>query len=230
MRLNHLFPLTPFCRASSIFSVHTPCLALCLIHMSSSPCLSVAGTDGEIASRRPSFEASAFLPPLAPPALPGFNATTAALTPVRELAPSCPDRSAVFTVRPLPDIPSPITLTSPITPSESRGVWMPLLCAASWLRPMEAGSPVGSGRIVFICITVCLILSIAFHPASRRRSYFKFSDGHRHRLAGVFHSGGLYCSTAHLQSGCAARWWESWDREGAGVLAGSRDRGVPVEQ
>jgi hypothetical protein len=62
---------------------------------------------------------SAFLPPLAPPALPGFNATMAALTSAECCAPSglttpCPGSSPAFTALPFPD------LLPPTTPQTSR--------------------------------------------------------------------------------------------------------------
>src|SRR5438093_2696247 len=48
IRLNHLFPLTPVSRATSIFSLQTPRLALWRCHRSSPPCL-----EGEILDLTP---------------------------------------------------------------------------------------------------------------------------------------------------------------------------------
>lgn len=42
--------------------------------------------------------------------------------------------------------------------------------------------------------------SVALHPASRRRSYFKFSSGTRFPMAEVFHLGGSWRFTAHSRA------------------------------
>jgi len=115
-----------------------------------------------------------FLPPLAPPALPGFDATMATLTPAESPLPEvCPDRSPVVTSLPFPDILPPTTLTAPRPASASRG-------ARSWLRPSPAGSPLCLRLFVFTFVAVYPVLSVALHPASWRRSYFKFPvrNGH----------------------------------------------------
>ena len=148
-----------------------------------------------------------FLPPFAPPvvtrlrsAVPDFPAsvfprlacaTMPALTSAGSLAASCPGRSPTFTPTPLPDILPPTTRTSPTTANASLHRWPSLV--ATGLRHFLAGSPICSGRIVFIVFiifAVCQVPSIALHPASRRRSYFKFSARMRPKLAGVSHSGG----------------------------------------
>jgi len=43
---------------------------------------------------------------------------------------------------------------------------------------------------VFTFVVVCQVLFVALHPASRRRSYFKFSPRTRFQAAEVFHPGG----------------------------------------
>ena len=108
----------------------------------------------------------------------------------------------VFTPPPFPDILPPTTPTSPHTASACSR--MGLLPPAAGLRPSPAGSSVCCGRIVFTFVAVCQVLFVAPHPASRRRSYFKFSAGLRSRPAGVSHSRGVWRFTAHW-CGCLSR-------------------------
>ena len=94
----------------------------------------------------------------------------------------------VFTARSLPDIRPPTTPTFSTTGSVSPVV---IWCAnASGLRLSLAGSPFCCGRIVFTFVVVYQVLFVALHPASRRRSYFKFSPRTRFQMAEVFHLGG----------------------------------------
>ena len=114
-----------------------------------------------------------FLPPLAPPALPGFDATMATLTPAESPLPEvCPDRSPVVTSLPFPDILPPTTLTAPRPASASRG-------ARSWLRPSPAGSPLCLRLFVFTFVAVYPVLSVALHPASRRMQLLQVSSRER---------------------------------------------------
>jgi hypothetical protein len=118
-----------------------------------------------------------------------FIATMMALTPARHLLRGVlPHGSPVFTARSLPDIRPPTTPTFFTTGSVSPVV---IWCAnASGLRLSLAGSPFCCGRIVFTFVVVYQVLFVALHPASRRRSYFKFSPGTRFPMAEVFHLGG----------------------------------------
>ena len=138
----------------------------------------------------------ASLPPLAPPELPGLIATMAALTSAGCLSASCPGRSPAFTPHPFPGLPPPTTLASPHTASAALAV-----CGAAvpgdGLRPWLAGSPICLRRIVFTLVAAGLAPSDAPHPASRRRSFFRSSVGHRPRPVGVSHPEGLRCSAAH---------------------------------
>jgi hypothetical protein len=124
------------------------------------------------------LEESAFLPPFAPPALPGFFARMAALTPGEpHKSGTFLARSPVFTSQPFPDILPSTTSAAPPVASVSCDIW-------SWLRLSLAGSPFCSCRIMFICIAVYLVHSVALHPASRRRSYFLFSVRDRPNWSG----------------------------------------------
>ncbi len=116
-------------------------------------------------------------------------ATMMALTPARHLLKGVlPHGSPVFTARSLPDIRPPTTPTFSTTGSVSPVV---IWCAnASGLRLSLAGSPFCCGRIVFTFVVVYQVLFVALHPASRRRSYFKFSPRTRFQMAEVFHLGG----------------------------------------
>lgn len=52
---------------------------------------------------------------------------------------------------------------------------------------------------MFTLVMVCQVLSVAFPPASRRRSDFKSLSSSLHRMAEVFHLGGMCSFTAHDQ-------------------------------
>jgi hypothetical protein len=94
----------------------------------------------------------------------------------------------MFTARSLPDIRPPTTPTFSTTGSVSPVV---IWCAnASGLRLSLAGSPFCCGRIMFTFVVVYQVLFVGLHPASRRRSYFKFSPRTRFQMAEVFHLGG----------------------------------------
>ena len=120
----------------------------------------------------------------------------AALTPARQrFHVGLPRRYPVFTSLPFPDILPPTTPTSPKTSSVSRRPGLTFV--ASRLRQKPAGSSFCCGRIMFTFVAVYQVLFVALRPASRRRSYFKFSPGTRFPMAEVFHLGGLWRSTAH---------------------------------
>ena len=215
IRLNHLFPLTPCSRAASIFSLQTPRWALWRCHRSSPPGLSSPGTRGGGSSRRLSLEAFAFLPPFAPPvvtrlrsAVPGpfpasvfprlACATTAALTPAGRAVSraSCPGRPPAFTALSFPDLLPPTTRPYPArlcvaVPHRS------MSSRTSRLRRSLAGSSCWLCRIVFTFVAVDLVPSVAPHPASRRRGYFRFSSAQRQPMAGVSHPGRVRSSAAH---------------------------------
>ena len=140
-----------------------------------------------------------FLPPFAPSALPDFFATMLVLTPARlRFRAVLPRRSPVVTALPLPDILPPTTPTISRTGSASPRPGLLLLAAR--LRLSLAGSAFCCGRIVFTFVAVYQVLFVALHPASRRRSYFKFSSGTRFPMAEVFHLGGSWRFTAHSRA------------------------------
>ena len=60
-----------------------------------------------------------------------------------------------------------------------------------------------------LVVAVELVLSVASHPASRRRSYFKFSQAQRRPPAGVSHPRRGRCSTAHQRHLPGDRWAEA---------------------
>jgi hypothetical protein len=139
---------------------------------------------------------STFLHPFAPPALPGFLATTSALTPARwrdVQARSAPPRRAVprgpfstcaaqvsslHVSHPFRSLPSPTTSLPPmtaLTPNPS----------ASWascshrpgLRLSIAGSPVSTAESSSLALRTAPSPPVALHPASRRRSYGRLQAG-----------------------------------------------------
>jgi len=132
-------------------------------------------------------------------------ATMAALTSAgSRYAGSCPGRSPVVTACSLPDLPPPTTPPSPaglcvVVPHRSTP------SRASRVRPLPAGSSFWQCRIVFTFVAVDLVLSVALHPASRRRGYFKFSPAQRWQMAGVSHPGGACSFTAHERGRPARR-------------------------
>ena len=121
--------------------------------------------------------ASAFLRPLAPRALPRFDATMGALTPARL---SSPDRSPRFMYTAFVTIPSPTTRCTPAAafaryPSARRVSRF----RGFRLRHSSASSPVAPGRIEFVILRTGRSPPVASHPASRRRSYSRLQAGER---------------------------------------------------
>ena len=106
----HVPPFTPSSSAVSIRSVQTHGSVHDQRPRMSSACLAFAGTVADDCSLHPSFTYSTFLRPLAPPELPGFHATTAALTSARL---SADVQISLLHVHGLPTIPSPNTQCSP---------------------------------------------------------------------------------------------------------------------
>ena len=141
--------------------------------------------------------ASTFLRPLAPRPLRRFNATMGALTPAR-LSP--PRRSPRFMYTALATIPSPTTRCAPAAaftryPSARRVS----RCRGSRLRHSSAGSPDTPGRIEFVILRTGRSPPVAFHPASRRRGYFRLQAGERIPGADLHRSDHVH-SRAHRQA------------------------------
>ena len=121
---------------------------------------------------------SIFLHPFAPPALPGFFATTSALTPARgrglaassALLPT--RRSPCFT---LTDLPSPLPpTTDPLRWSLCHLPSAPLASPARagvWASPLDRRLARRYGRIEFLIVRMAGSPSVAPHPASWRRRY-----------------------------------------------------------
>ena len=140
-------------------------------------CLVLSDTFASGFFHRFDLQTSIFLSPLAPPPLRGFSATMETLTPNR-VSPSV--RSPYFTHTSLTTIPSPTTRWSPMValaryPSAPQ---VPLF-RGSRLRHWLAGSPIPSGRIEFVILRTGRSPPVAFHPASRRRSYSRLQAGER---------------------------------------------------
>jgi len=130
-----------------------------------------------------------------PPALPGFLATTGALTPVlarffvavfatNERRSFCPYRSPSFTSSNLPTIPSPTTCSRPWDrPSfRSRGLTAATAPRAShplgrvslgviWASPWASRLATATGRIEFVSLRTGHSPAVALHLLSRERSY-----------------------------------------------------------
>ena len=154
----------------------------------------------------------ASLPPLAPPVVtrlrsvvpvsPGLFsprlacATMAALTSAGRLAVSFPGRSPAFTAFSFPDLLPPPTQPLPAGLCVVAPHWSTPL-RRSRLRQSPTGSPSWLCCIVFTFVAVDQVLSVALHPASRRRGYFQFSPAQRWQMAGVSHPGGACSFTAH---------------------------------
>ena len=129
--------------------------------------------------------ASTFLHPLARRALPRFNATMGALTPVRH---SSPHRSPCFTCTAFLTIPSPTTRCPPVAAfsrySSARRVPARVPARgsgrdkASRMTRSLAKTP---GRIEFVLLRTGRSPPAALHPASRRRSCSRLQA--RKRLA-----------------------------------------------
>jgi len=139
---------------------------------------------------------SIFLRPFAPPALPGFHATTDALTPAWRLF--VPDQRAMNTalstqvslcqVQYLPTLPSPNTPRRPaclvwfhhaglpeVTPQ--RGASSPPRdrCVI-WVSPFASRLTTTTGRIAFVILRTSRSPPVALHLASQRRSYVRLRD------------------------------------------------------
>jgi hypothetical protein len=145
------------------------------------------------------FPVSAFLPPFARQALPRFSALTVALT-----------SAGRSWERPLPaDLPLSRLLSFPdiLSPTTPIGIHCASVIAHSDCAPAFAvaqTSPVLSRLVAAIeaescslVITVCLIISVATHPASQRRSYFNFSSAQRLPTVEVSHLEREHRSAAH---------------------------------
>ena len=149
------------------------------------------GTSGGVCSRSCSGLTSTFLRPFAPPALPGFDATMDALTPVRPaLRPVMsgnehrPKTEQVSRIHPpdLPSVPSPTTWC--VRPSLyhatlqrgrlPRTLWPPV-----WVSPLTSRLTTTPGRIEFVLLRTARSPPVAPHPASRRRSYGRLQTGER---------------------------------------------------
>src|SRR5262245_39515954 len=124
------------------------------------PSPSRAGLSGLLSQRhyrrsvfgRSGHDASISLEPFAPPALPGFDATTAPLTPARRECPSGPRRSlcvmcrafAPFRLQPPPRLSHRFD-TLPLSVGDIR--LMPV-----WASPLDCGLAAREGRIEFTCV------------------------------------------------------------------------------
>ena len=149
------------------------------------------------ALRRRVHRVSTFLRPLAPRALPRFDATMGALTPARL---SSPDRSPRFMYTALATIPSPTTSCTPAAaltrcPSARR---VSRFCG-SRLHHSSAGSPDTQGRIEFVILRTGRSPPVASHPASRRRGYSRLQAGERIPEAD-FHRSDHVHSRAHRRA------------------------------
>ncbi len=142
--------------------------------------------------------AFAFLPPFAPRALPRFFATIAALTSARHPC-GCSVRADLLHSHAFsfPDLPPPTTRTF----SADAAAYAHRGCRTFVVRqaspfPSKLAVAVRAESCSFV-IAVDLVLSVALHPASRRRSYFKFSPAQRRPVAEVSHLGRGRCFAAH---------------------------------
>ncbi len=127
---------------------------------------------------------SIFLHPLAPPALPGFLATTGAVTPAR-------GRGLAASSALLPHAGLPASRNRSSEPSASNHRPAPMVAfspnpSAPWASPARAelrASPLDRrlarryGRIEFVILRMALSPPVASHPASRRRSYIRLQAG-----------------------------------------------------
>ena len=162
---------------ASALSATTVWLKLSAGASASPACIALAGTNHRCLSIVAFQRGSTFLHPFAPPALPGFGATMSALTPVPRLElagctglcasrrwPSKPSVSNHLTV--------PIAALSP-NPSA------PWASRSSRVRASPFGRRLAnrSGRIEFVILRTTSSLSVAPHPASRRRSFGSLQAG-----------------------------------------------------
>ena len=144
--------------------------------------------------RRYGRHASTFLHPFAPRALPRFNATMSALTPMRH---SSPHRSPCFTCtafRPFRPQPPCVPNTRRFRRGRRRFSTLPL-SATGLPRPhlaeRDKASPLASrlaetpGRIGFVILRTGRSPPAALHPASRRRSCSRLQAGKRFAWRGL---------------------------------------------
>ena len=187
-------------RASSgicLSVVHASNLPACGRGLSASGFLALTGNRYRIVSLPTLLVTSTFLPPFARRALPRVLAPMAALTPAgRPIVRPAPTGLPHSHAPPLPDLLSPTTAAgSPHASVFTRGG-----CGgrppqtSPFARRLVAAATAESCSLV---IAVDLVLSVAPHPASRRRSYFEFSPAQRLPAAGVSHPGRGRCSAAH---------------------------------
>ena len=127
----------------------------------------------------------------------------ASLTSAGSLSASCPDRSPAFTALSFPALPPPPTRPLPTGLRVVTPHWSTPL-RRSKLRQSLTGSSSWSCCIVFTFVAVVQVLSVALHPASRRRGYFKFSPAQRWPMARVFHPGGECAASQRTNGGLAA--------------------------
>jgi hypothetical protein len=160
-----------------------------------SPAVLALGQYRRFLSARSKLHVSTFLHPFAPPELPGFIATTGAVTPARRRgskARSAPRggrypepflllrragllASRVLSLRSLLSPTTPLPPMIALTPNPS----------ASWascshrpgLRPSTAGSPVSMAESSLLSLRTTPSPSVASYPASRRRSYGQLQAG-----------------------------------------------------
>ena len=130
--------------------------------------------------------ASIFLRPFAPPALPGFNATTDALT---SASLPCRKRISLFHVRNLPTVPPPTTRDRPRSLvcflSRAYRVSQPFVIESTpvpvgriviWASPLPSRLAAVTSRIEFVILRTSRSPPVAPHPASRRRSYLRLRE------------------------------------------------------
>jgi len=155
---------------------------------------------------------STFLHPFAPPALPGFNATMSALTPVPGLELAGAPQVSPLNVSDLRCLPSPTTSPLPmvaLSPNPSA----PWASRSSRVRasPFARRLTNRSGRIEFVILRTTSSPSVAPHPASRRRGYSRLQAGVG-RPERDFHPSGQTRSRTHERATPVARLLLNHDR------------------
>jgi hypothetical protein len=143
------------------------------------------GHCGQSASAGVGQRVSISLHPLAPPALPGFIATTGALTPARPMD-LLANRSPCFmqpTFRALrlqPPTRSDGRFSNPAFAGAGSNPSAPPASPARarvWASPLDRRLARRYGRNEFLIVRMALSLPVASHPASRRRSYSQLQAG-----------------------------------------------------
>ena len=126
--------------------------------------------------------ASIFLEPFAPPALPGFNATMAPLTPARSVlrALGGHERRVRFHAGLSVSCARPSHHSVPTHPSRPRDrfITQPFSVTSIppkrvWISPFFGRLVARTGRIGFVILRTGCSPPVALHPASRRRSYLR---------------------------------------------------------